>query len=244
MDSQFMAALKRVFFVAFAMVAFLLNAADKLISRVDIDVQLVNPPTVEYRKAMEVAPKTTSTNRWAMIRIEYTVEKSSLPDPELRKVVKRSGSGYELKLVGFVDDLQLRLRVLMDTGLKIDRKSFYAMFTGGVGFYTVQGDGKRHLVWLFIPAKLIDRCSQYPNGNLRKVAKGDFRIEAVFNAGGREVAREYWGAGGRRGFNEALEMVPENMIFQGWVLPRAKTPWALLGADDFDLEKELPIGRK
>jgi hypothetical protein len=118
------------------------------------------------------------------------------------------------------------------------------MFTGGVGFHTVQRDGKRHLVLLFIPAKLIDRCSQYPNGNIRKVAKGDFLVEAVFSVNGRELSKDYWGAGGRRGFAEALNMVPENMVYPGWVFPRSQTPWALVGADNFDLEKELPVGRK
>ncbi|MBO5668205.1 MAG: hypothetical protein J6S43_03680 [Lentisphaeria bacterium] len=209
-------------------------AKDDLISRVDVDMMLVSPPVVEYRNSGPVFAKATSVNRWLMVKIEFTADRKSLSVPQLKK----RGGKYELQFGGFIDDLQLQLKVLMDTGWKIDGQSIYAMYTGETELYTVRCDGKRHVVTMFVPGKFIDRYSILATGGIRRVSKVDFKAEVIFSAAGRQLARSYCSSSSRKNFEEYCKMVPANMIFTGGVLPRYRTPWALLGADDFDLEKQ------
>ncbi|MBE6388678.1 MAG: hypothetical protein E7043_00720 [Lentisphaerae bacterium] len=208
-------------------------ADDDLISRVDVDMFLVSPPEVEYRHSGAMFAKVTSENRWLMVKIEFTVDRKSLPEPKIRK----SGSGFRFLQGGFVDDLKLQVRVLLDTGWKVDGKTIFGMYTGETELYTVRRDGKRHVVTMFVPGKFIDRYSVLATGGIRRAAKVDFKGEVIFSAAGRQLARAYCSSSGRKNFEEYCKMVPENMIFTGGVLPRSQTPWALLGADDFDLEK-------
>ena len=210
-------------------------ASDKLVSRVDIDCLMVGSvPEAEYKNAASVSPKVGASNRWLMVKIEYNVPRSSFKDPAL----KLRKDGYFLELSGFIDDLRVDVRVLVNTGFKHDGKTIYALCTGETEFYTVRCDGKRHLVQMFIPGKMLDRISRSPNGGIRQAVKNDFAVEVIFSAAGRELARGYQGiAGGRKKFEEALRMVPGNMIFNGWVLPRSQTQWALHETDNLDVEK-------
>lgn len=211
-----------------------LSASGKTISRVDIDCRMTDAPEIEYRKASRVFPAVGAGNQWLMMKIEYSVPRSSFKDPAL----KAGKNGYSLELSGFIDDLRLDVRVLANTGFKHNNRTVYALCTGAAGFYTIRCDGKRHLVQMFIPGKMLDRFCRVPNGGIRRATKSDFAVEVIFSAGGVELAREYYGiAGGRKQFEEALRMVPVNMVFDGWVLPRWQTPWALLDADDLDVEK-------
>ena len=209
-------------------------AARGLISDVDVDVQLVKTPEFELRRGNAVVPKNGPVNQWLMIRVEYTAEKVSMPEPAL----KRKRSGYTLTLGGFVDDLKLDLKVLQSTGLKIGGKELFGMYTGKTEFYTVRSDGKRHLVLMFIPGILLDRYSRQANGNIRSCSTGDFKVEAVFSASGKEFARGYCGVSGRKAFEAACGTVPENLRFTGGIIPRSRTPWAWLEAGDFDIEKD------
>ena len=214
-----------------------LSASKKLISRVDVDLILENAPKVTYRKVSDIPVKTASVNRWLIIRIEYVPEKEDPGKPVLRKVQ----GGYDLRMGGFLDDLGIRVTVLQDTGLAVVGKPIYCKYTGETVFYTVRKDGRKHLVMMFIPGKLLDRFSRSASGSVRTVSKNDFKAEIIFTVDGKNIARAYYG-GNAKAFSEALPMVPVNMVCEGGVLPRCRTPWALFEADEFDLEKEFPAG--
>ena len=226
----------KIALAAVMLAAFQLSAAKKLISSVDVDVVFSELPEIEFRKAVVPTVKNSSVNRWLMIKIEYTMDREVVKAPELRK----ERGKYYLKLDGFADDLKLRVRVLQDTGLKTSGKSIYGLYTGETAFYNVRLDGKKHQALMFVPGWFIDRYSRSPNGQVRTAAKNDFIVEAVFSSGGRDIAREYYGISGAKDFAGALSRVPENMVFSGGVLPRSRTPWAVLNADRFDVENEFP----
>ena len=215
-----------------------LCASNKLISRIDIDLALESAPSVEYRRASVLPVKVGSESRWLVINIIYTANKESMTEPSL---VKKRGD-YELRFNGFVDDLGVRVTVLQNTGLQASGKYFYGMYTGETAFYSIRRDGKRHLVQMFVPGKLLDRYSRAANGQITAAAEKDFMVEVVFTVAGKTVAKEYYG-GNAKAFAGALQMVPGNMVFKGGVFPRSRTPWALFGFDDFDVEKELPAGK-
>ena len=60
----------------------------------------------------------------------------------------------------------------------------------------------------------------------------------VFSSGGRELGKAYCNVSGRDAFEKARGTVPENLQIVGGVLPRSRTPWALLNFDSFDQERE------
>ena len=211
--------------------------AGGLISDVDVDVQLVKTPVIEHRRGNVNSSRSRSVNQWLMIRVEYIAEKLAMPEPALKK----NRSGYTLMLGGFVDDLKLDVKVLQNTGLKVGGKELYGMYTGKTEFYTIRGDGKRHAVMMFIPGGFLDRYSRQANGRIRECSKVDFKVEAIFSASGRELARGYCGVSGCKTFEAACTMVPENLRFSGGVIPRSRTPWAWLETDDFDMEKDLSV---
>ena len=214
-----------------------LFAGKSPVSGVNIDVLLVDPPVVEYKSGRELSPKTVAENRWLMIKVEYSVRDGGT---NIKPQLMRSAGRYTLARGGFVDDLQFGIRVLQNTGISIAGKPLWGMYTGRTAFYTVRMDGKKHLLLMFIPGKLIDRYSCSASGGIRKVSKDDFKVEVRFSVGGRECFRKYRGVAGNKEFDELTEMVPVNMIVPGGVFTRSRTPWAFLGADNFDVETDFP----
>ena len=215
-----------------------LSAGNTTVSGVDIDVVLSEAPVVEYRSGKEISLKKVSENRWLMIKIGFSMKNAGV---EAKPQLKRGIRGYTLSMGGFVDDLQLDIRVLQNTGMAVSGKPLWGMFTGRTRFYTIRMDGKQHLALMFVPGKLIDRFSCSAVGGIRKVSKDDFRVEVILSAGGRELYRKYRGVSGIKEFEELCKMVPENMVMTDGVFPRSRTPWAYLGSDNLDLERFLPV---
>ena len=211
---------------------------NKLISGVDVDVMLVEAPEVEYKSGKKIASKSGAENRWLMVQVEFTARNAG---EKAKPQLTRSGKGYVLQMGGFVDDLQLGVRVLQNTGLSVSGKPLWGMYTGETRFYTVRLDGKKHLALMFVPAKLIDRYSGSVSGDIRKLNKDDFKVEVVFSVNGRELARKYRGVSGTESFEELCRMVPVNMVMNDGVFPRSRTPWAYLGSENFDLERDRPV---
>lgn len=207
-------------------------AARDIISGIKTTLELVGPPEVEYRRADAPAIRNEPENRWLKISIEYTPSQVRMEPPALT----RERGRLRLNRNGFLDGMSIKLRVLVDSGIKFGTRPVYGMYTGEVTFVTVKRDGKKHLAEMFIPGALIDRFSLSPNGSVRRVSKSDFIIEVVFTAAGREIGRYYSGVTNDRAFATACEMVPDNMVSVGGVYPRSRTPWALLGADGLDPE--------
>ena len=225
--------------ISLMLMTIALFAGKNDISGVKIVTELVDLPEIEYRRGDAPAIKNDAENRWLRIGIEYTPTVMRGEPPALL----RERGKLRLERSGFLDGMSVKLRVLIDTGIKLGTRPVYGMYTGEVTFFTVKRDGKKHLVEMFVPGKLIDRFSLAPNGAVRRVSKGDFVTEVIFTVAGREIGRYYSGVANNRAFAAACETVPENMVFIGGVFPRSRTPWALLGADSFDPEIGSPGGR-
>ena len=205
------------------------------IVRAEVEILPSAAPEAELRRNVSVASKSETLNRWLMIRVEYTVARSKNAAPEYRE---RNGKRY-LVHYGYLDDVDLEVRVLFDTGFKVNGEAVCGLFTGSVRLTAIRRDGKKHVALMFVPGKLLDRYSQSVDGAIRRLGRGDFRVEAVFGASGRELIRAYGNISGRDAFDKAIRNVPDNLRIVGGVLPRSRTPWALLNDDNFDLEKSL-----
>ena len=72
--------------------------------------------------------------------------------------------------------------------------------------------------------------------------KNSFRVKAEMFYGGRELATAYRNVPGKndtaRGeeFEKLLNSVPKELRLPETVLPRSRSPWALLAPDNYDLE--------
>ena len=228
-----------ILFAVLLSVSFSHAAEVKLINeRLDVDLQLADAPKIEFRKGTSFSPRVDSVNHWLLVKVEFTVKKS-LSAPKMEP-----GKRGRVFFGGSLDDVEVRVRVLMDTHFTRDQKSVYCLYVGKTEFYSVKCDGKKHLAVMFVPAKLIDRYSLMHDGQTRKLSKKDFMAEAVISRGGRILARGYCNVPGAKAFENAVLQVPENLRIVGGVFPRSRTPWALIGFDGFDLEKEpLPHER-
>lgn len=225
-----------VFFSVALMMLFNAAGAENLIGeRLDVDLQLVEVPQMDYKRGAGFMPRVDSVNRWLMIKVWFTVKRdSALP-------VAPSGAQQKMFFGGAVDDVELQIRVVMDTHFKRDQNIIYCQYSGRTEFYSVRCDGKKHLAVMFVPSKLIDRFSLGTDGQIRKVSKKDFKAEAVMSKAGQVLARGYCNVPGSRAFEKICLGVPENLKIDGGVFPRSRTPWALIAFDSFDLEKEPQV---
>lgn len=222
-----------ILFAVLLSVSFSHAAEVKLINeRLDVDLQLADAPKIEFRKGQTFSPRVDSVNQWLLVKVEFTAKKN-LSAPEME-----AGKRGRVFFGSSIDDVEVRVRVLMDTHFKRDQKAVYCLYSGKTEFYSVKCDGKKHLAVMFVPAKLIDRYSLMHDGQTRKMSKKDFMAEAVISRGGQVLARGYCNISGSKAFGNALLQVPENLHIVGGAFPRSRTPWALIGFDGFDLEKE------
>lgn len=202
------------------------------IDKLDVDLQLADAPKIEFKRGASFSPRVDPVNRWLLVKVEFTVKKS------LAAPTMEAGKRGRVFFGGSLDDVELQVRVLMDTHFKRDKNVVYCLYTGRTEFYTIRCDGKKHLAVMFVPAKLIDRYSFMTDGQTRRMSKKDFKAEAVISRSGRVLARGYCNISGVKAFANASAQVPENLRIVGGVFPRSRTPWALIDFDGFDLEKE------
>lgn len=213
------------------------RGGDLIDDRLDVELNLSEVPQIEYKKGGSLAPRADSVNRWLVIKVGFTVKKSSAVP------VVKSGKVPEVFFNGSVDDVELSIRVLLNTPLKIEQKDVRCLFSGRTEFYSLCRDGKKHLAVMFVPAKLIDRCNIGGDGGVRQASKKDFVAEAVISKAGKVLARGYCNTSGKKAFENMVLEVPESLRIVGGVFPRSRTPWAWIDFERFDLEKEpLPHG--
>lgn len=200
--------------------------------RLDVELSESDAPRVDYKKSVSFAPRVEPRNQWIVIRVEFETDKdSSAPFME-------GGKRGRVFFGGSIDDVELSIRVLMDTPVKRNQRIIRILFTGTTEFYSVRCDGKKHLAVMFIPAKMIDRYAVSSDGNVKRMSKNEFAVEAVMSRSGKVLARGYKNAKGIKDFEDMVREVPENLKIVGGVFPRSRTPWAWVDFDGFDLEKE------
>lgn len=205
--------------------------------RLDVELQLSEVPQIEYKKGDIFSPRADSVNRWLVIKVWFTVKKNSSAP------VVKAGKMPKVLFGGTVDDVELSIRVLLNTPLRIDNKVIRCLYSGRTEFYSLRCDGKKHFAVMFVPAKLIDRCNISGDGVVRQASKKDFIAEALVSKAGRILARGYCNVSGKKAFDAMMLEVPENLRIIGGVFPRSRTPWAWVDFEQFDLEKEpLPHG--
>ena len=198
----------------------------------DVDLLLSEAPQIEYKKGGIAVPRADSVNHWLIIKVGFTVKKSNAVP------VVSAGRKPNVFLNGVVDDVELGIRVLLNTPLKLDNKNIHCLFSGRTEFYSLRRDGKKHQAVMFVPAKLLDRCNVGGDGGVRQASKKDFVAEAVISKAGKVLARGYCNISGKKAFENMMLEVPENLRIVGGVFPRSRTPWAWVDFDRFDLEKE------
>lgn len=215
------------------------------IRKMSVEAEMISAPDVTYRYHTAFSPKSPSTSKWLMLRIEYTpdVSKTFIPEYRLRK------AGASVFFPGWLDDVRLDVRVLFETGMVYRNRPVVGLLTGSTLFASVKRDGTTHLAVMFVPARMLDRYC-VPGFGVRGVKKSAFRVEAVMSAAGKELARAYCNVSGngsdekKVAFEKLVKTAPEALVFKDSVLPRARSPWALLAPDNFDLEKDEAGARK
>jgi len=209
-------------------------------SKVKVEPVFVNPPSAQYRNAPSFATKVTTANRWLMIKVEYTPPLEKQPLPVL---VGRKKDDRNLKVNTYIDDVELKVNVLLSTGLTDGRNMLYANYNGTAKFWTIRLDGNKHLALMYLPAVLIDRyCGKQRVAGAGKAVLKDFHIEAEFFHNGSMIGRGYYNVDGseqqaRKKFRMMLNSVPKKMVLNNAVLSHRNSPWALLNPDSLDLEK-------
>ena len=208
------------------------------IRKLSVEAELIAPPDVQYRDRNAFSPKSPSSSKWLMLKIEYTpdVSKNFVPDYRMRK------GGPSIVFPGWMDNVRLDVRVLFETGILYHNLPVMGLMTGSTVFASVKRDGATHLALMFVPARMLDRYC-VPGFGTRGVRKGAFRVEAVMSVGGREI-RAFCNVSGngaeekQAAFEKMAKNIPEALTFKDAVLPRSRSPWALLAPDNFDLEKD------
>lgn len=232
---------KKALLIATALFAGVVWGTDgSELRKVSVKVDWTNPPEVNYKSHSSFSPKTPSVNKYLMVLVGYTPEpeKDFIPSYRLRK----GGKGFVVYR-GWLDDVDMSVRVLFHTGV-LDSKgvSVRGLFTGKTRFWTIKKDGSHHLALMFVPAKLLDRyCAP---GN-RAANLKNFQVEVTFSRGGKVIGRAYCHVPGKSTaaqqmtFEKEVKLVPESLILHGAVVPRSRSPWALLTPDNYDLEKDV-----
>lgn len=222
-----------------------------LFERVNVKVSLIEPAEVRYTSSLPLnLGRRQPDNRWVMIAVEYT------PKAKVLTHVKRRDRSDTARRHGqmWLDDVNLRVRVIFGS-LNAAGRTVNVLMDGDTSFWTVKLDGLKHTAVMFIPAYLIDRYYvQLARSNVnrksvsaavasRKIKDSDLIVEAVFSAGGEELARAYSNIGvsnisrAKNKFERMAGLVPGDLLLKGAVLPKGKSPWAFYNINHFDPEK-------
>ncbi len=231
---------KFLILVAAAMGSVLLCRADEdMIRKMSVSAEMSVAPDVNYRSHSVFSPKNPSVSKWLMVKIDYVPDLQKNFIPAYRR---RQGS-TGIFFPGWLDDVTLNVKVVFETGVNYNGKPIRGVFTGSTELWSVKRDGKTHLALFFVPARLLDRYC-VPGAGGRTVNKSSFHIRAEMSYKGGVLARAYSNVIGaspeekERNFVNMENSVPQNLKFINAVLPRSRSPWALLAPDNFDLEKE------
>ncbi len=218
----------------------LCGAEEAMIRKMSVDVEMTAAPDVNYRSHGAFAPKNPSTSKWLMVKVDYT--------PDLHKnfvpTYRRRKAGPGVFFPGWLDDVKIDVEVIFETGINYNGKPIRGIFTGSTVLWSVKRDGKTHLALFFVPAKLLDRYCLPGAAGGRSVNKSSFHVRAEMSAGGSVLANAFYNVSGAtpdertKNFQTMEKGVPQELKFAKTVLPRSKSPWALLAPDNFDLEKE------
>lgn len=256
--------------MTFAVMVFVLcctgaEASEMIFENVSVTPEFFDAPSVRYNGVpMNFAPKVKYNNKWLVLRIKYrTPMEKALP----KRAAVRS-NGPRIAVNTWLDDVNLSVRVLMNTGVRRNSKPVYVMFTGNCTYWTVRMDGKEHVALMFVPAILLDRYTMghswrpsavKSNRSARidgvsssgKVVARDFIVEAVFTSQGQELGRAYYNTGVKgklaaqsRYFNAQVANVSVERSVAGGVISREKSPWALYETGNFEIEKSVDVDNK
>ena len=232
--------------------------------KVSVSAEFVNAPSISYSGSFQFSPmKTSLTNRWVMVVVEFTPvyvdgsEKKSQDGSKARVKNKQ----FERIARRWLDDLNVRVRVLCETVGANDQPQ-YALFAGSAKLWSVRVDKNKHYALFFVPAHLIDRY-YYPhrllkdNGANRKNTNvlpdtvfkltnpNVLKLEAVLSVNNNNIAKAYAGLKKKKGveaeneFNSYVSRVPGNCNIEGAVLSKGQSPWAFYKIDQFELEKTV-----
>ena len=234
------------FMLALALVAGagVLSAAETpVLRKVSIEPEMVKAPDVTYRNQNAFTPKLASTNDWLMLKIEFTPEnvKVAVPDYRVRK------GAATIVFHGWLDQVKVRTTVLFETGIVYRGKPVFGRLTGGTELLSVKRDGHRHLVAMFVPARVLDRyCIQSAAG--RPVNRNAFRCEVEISCGGKIIGQAYSNVSGatleekKSAFAQLAAGVPRELDLPDMILSRSRSPWAMLAPDNYDLELDKDAG--
>ncbi len=211
-----------------------------VIRKMSVDAVMTAAPDINYRSHNAFATKNLSASKWVMIKVDFTPDtyKNFVPSYKRRK------AGPAIVFPGWLDDVKIDVQVVFETGINSNGKPVCGIFTGSTVLWSVRRDGKSHLVLFFIPARLIDRYCVPGSPGGRGVNKSAFYVQAKMSCGGSVLATAYGNVSGaspeekETNFRNLVSMIPQELKFPNALLPRSKSPWALLAPDNFDLEKE------
>jgi len=222
-----------------------LAADDMPIKKMSVEAVMTSAPDVAYRHHNAFAPKNPSISKWLMIKVKYTMDQCRDFTPDVRV---RKKSGTEVLFPGWLDDVELVVQVVFDTGVTVKNIPVRVLFTGKSVFHSIKRNGKEHLAVMFVPAKVLDRYCSYWGGTAKSTKKS-FQVKAEMFVGGRSLAMAFSGnVSGKsesskdKEFENLLKLIPKQLKLENSVLPRSRSPWALLSPDDYDWEVDKSVG--
>lgn len=236
----------KIFLMALvAVCGMIVSGADMPVKKMSVEAVMTAVPDVAYRNHSAFTPKNPSVNKWLMIKVKYTMDSCSSFTPEVKYSRQ---SGVAVSFPGWLENVELRVQVIFDTGVSVKSVPVRVLFTGSSVFHSIKRNGKEHLAVMFVPAKVLDRyCSHW--GGAAKVSKGMFSVKAEMFVGGRALATAFSSnipgkseSGKDTGFEKMLKLIPKQLSLDNAVLPRSRSPWALLSPDDYDWEVDKSVG--
>ena len=203
-------------------------------------------PDVAYRNHNTFSPKNPSANKWLMVKVKYTLDICSDFTPQ---VSSRKNTGMRVSFPGWLDNAELKVWAVFDTGSKVKDEPVWVLFTGKTVFHSIKRNGKEHLAVMFLPAKMLDRYCSHWGGGATKAAKTSFLLKAEMFHHGKSLKVAFSSnvpgknnEGREVEFERILTGVSKQLMFENSLLPRSRSPWALLAPDDYDLEVEKSVG--
>lgn len=212
--------MKSVFLVLFFLAAFVADAQTKLFKSGSVKLEYC-PSPLFYVFNKSTTNKAGSPG-WLIVNVKYDISSR-----------KQGG-----KII-WLDDVTMETEVVIPGSYK--SKDVIVVLKGKTVFWSIPMDGKRHQAVGCIPPQVVSRFAR--KGSKIELSKAIVRV--TFYAAGRKIIMRMYNSSGsriRKYFSSKIDGAVSSgvLIVPDIVMPRNKTPWAVLNYELYDVIKPDP----